>query len=88
MHGKTGLIVPAGDPRALAEAVTRLLREPEWARQMARTGRRWVEERFSEQRQVRLTEELYLEAWDARGRRGRRDSSADAGEQPPAALAS
>ena len=88
VHGKTGLIVPAGDPRALAEAVTRLLREPEWARQMARTGRRWVEERFSEQRQVRLTEELYLEAWDARGRRGRRDSSADAGEQPPAALAS
>jgi glycosyltransferase involved in cell wall biosynthesis len=88
VHGKTGLTVPAGDPRALAEAVTRLLREPEWARQLAIAGRRWVEERFSEQRQVRLTEKLYLEAWDSRRRKGGRDSSASAAEQPPAALAS
>jgi len=88
VHGKTGLTVPAGDPRALAEAVTRLLREPEWARQMARAGRRWVEERFSEQRQVRLTEELYLAAWEARRRKGLRDSPASAVERPPAALAS
>jgi glycosyltransferase involved in cell wall biosynthesis len=88
VHGKTGLTVPAGEPRALAEAVTRLLREPEWARQLAIAGRRWVEERFSEQRQVRLTEKLYLEAWDSRRRKVGRDSSASAAEQPPAALAS
>jgi len=88
VHGKTGLTVPAGDPYALAEAVTRQLREPAWARQLALAGRRWVEERFSEQRQVRLTEELYLEEWDARRGRGRRDSSAEAAEQPPTALAS
>ena len=87
VHGQTGLTVPAGDPQALAEAIIRLLREPEWARRLAMAGRRWVEERFSAQRQVRLTEELYLEAWSA-GRRTGRDTSAGAAEPPPAALAS
>jgi glycosyltransferase involved in cell wall biosynthesis len=88
VDGQTGLTVPAGDPAALAEAITRLLRQPEWARHLALAGRRWVEDRFSAQRQVRLTEELYLAAWEARRRRDRRDPSAAAAEPPPAALAS
>jgi L-malate glycosyltransferase len=88
VDGQTGLTVAAGDPRALAEAITCLLREPQRARQLGRAGRHWVEQRFSQQRQVRLTEELYLEAWHARRRKGRRDSSAGAAEQPPAELAS
>jgi glycosyltransferase involved in cell wall biosynthesis len=88
VHGQTGLTVPAGDPTALAEAITRLLRQPEWARRLALAGRRWVEDRFSAQRQVRLTEELYVEAWESRRRKDRRDPSAGVAEPPPAALAS
>jgi glycosyltransferase involved in cell wall biosynthesis len=88
VDGQTGLTVPAGDAPALAEAIARLLREPEWAGRLALAGRRWVEGRFSAQRQVRLTEELYLEAWEARRRKDRRDPSAGAAEPPPAALAS
>jgi len=88
VDGQTGLTVPPGDPVALAAAIARLLRQPEWARRLALAGRRWVEDRFSAQRQVRLTEELYLAAWEARRRRDRRDPSAAAAEPPPAALAS
>jgi glycosyltransferase involved in cell wall biosynthesis len=88
VHEQTGLTVPAGDPPALAEAIVRLLRRPGWARRLAWAGRRRVEQRFSAQRQVRLTEELYLEAWDAGQRKGRRDPSAGVAEPPRAALAS
>jgi glycosyltransferase involved in cell wall biosynthesis len=88
VDGHTGLTVPAGDPHALAGAIIRLLREPERARQLALAGRRWVEDRFSQERQVRRTEELYLDAWHTRRRKGLRDSSGSATEQTPAALAS
>ena len=88
VDGQTGLTVPAGDPAALANAIIRLLRQPEWAGRLALAGRRWVEDRFSAQRQVRLTEQLYAEAWEARRRKDRRDPSASTAEPPPAALAS
>jgi glycosyltransferase involved in cell wall biosynthesis len=88
VHEKTGLTVSAGDPIALAEAIIRLLRQPEWARRLALAGQRWVEERFDAQRQVRLTENLYAEAWEARGGKDRRPRSTGATEPPPAALAS
>jgi glycosyltransferase involved in cell wall biosynthesis len=41
--GVTGLTVPAGDPPAMAKAVTTLLEDPEAARRMARRARREVE---------------------------------------------
>lgn len=41
-----GLLVPPGDPRALAEAIVRVRRNPEFARAIGKRGRAVVEERF------------------------------------------
>jgi glycosyltransferase involved in cell wall biosynthesis len=59
VDGQTGLTVPPGDRGALAAAICRLLRDPLLARRLGQAGRRWVEERFAEERQVRMTERLY-----------------------------
>jgi glycosyltransferase involved in cell wall biosynthesis len=64
VDGQTGLTVPAGDVASLAGAISRLLREPLLARRLGQAGRRWVEERFDEERQVRMTERLYSGAFE------------------------
>jgi glycosyltransferase involved in cell wall biosynthesis len=45
--GETGLLVPAGDPHALADAVAALHARPDAARAMASRGRRHIERRFA-----------------------------------------
>ena len=65
VHEQTGLTVPPGDADALARAIARLLREPLLARRMGQAGRRRVEERFDEEKQVRRTEQLYCGAFKA-----------------------
>jgi len=71
LDGKTGLLVPPGEPNPLSAAICRLLGSPELARNLGRAGRRFVETHFSHQRQVQETEALYLDAWHRlRGRRG------------------
>ena len=59
IDGKTGLTVPPGDPQLLAEAICRLLRDPELRAHMGRAGREWVVKGFSRAQQVERTEELY-----------------------------
>ena len=79
LDGKTGLTVPAGDPAALAAAISRMLAAPELVRTLGRAGRRFVLEHFSRQRQVHQTEALYLDAWHrSRRRRGVAESAAPA----------
>ncbi len=77
LDGKTGLTVPAGDPAALAAAISRMLAAPELVRTLGRAGRRFALEHFSGQRQVQQTEALYLDAWHrSRGHRGAAESAA------------
>jgi glycosyltransferase involved in cell wall biosynthesis len=44
LHGETGLLVPWGDPHALAEALARLLGDARLREQMGEAGRRWAAE--------------------------------------------
>jgi len=52
--GVTGLLVPPGDAKALAEEIARLLRDEPLRRRLGLAGRRFVEQRFSETRVNRL----------------------------------
>lgn len=46
-HGETGLLVPPEDPKALAQALLNVLRDPVRARAMGEAGRRRALERFT-----------------------------------------
>jgi len=61
VDGVTGLLVPPRDPDALAQAITRLLQDPDLRRKMGRAGRERVERCFSVERMVQQTEALYEE---------------------------
>ena len=58
-HEAQGLLVPPRDPEALAQAVLRLLADPEWARELGLAGRRRVVEGFSTRAKVERLEGLY-----------------------------
>ena len=59
LHGETGLVVPEHDPPALADALERLLSDPELARRVGDQGRRHVEQSFSLERSVELLRSLF-----------------------------
>lgn len=61
-HGRTGLIVPQRDPRALAAAMRRLICEPDEASRLAHAARREVEARFHLGRNVAELRTLFAEA--------------------------
>ena len=57
--GETGLLVPPGDPVALAEAIITLLRDPARAAAMGKAGRSRVEQELRLDAMVARTEALY-----------------------------
>lgn len=63
IDGETGILVPPGDPPAMARAINKLVGNPELRRKLALRGRDWVLERFTIQRQVEKTASLYLREW-------------------------
>ena len=58
-HGRSGLVVSPADSAALAEAILKLLQDPDLARRLGAAARAKVDEEFSVSRMVRQTEELY-----------------------------
>ncbi len=58
VQGETGLLVPPGDPVALAAAIEKLLANPEMAQTFGRAGRERIEQRFAEGVMVRRLEVL------------------------------
>ena len=67
-HGRTGWLVPAKNPAALADAIAQMLSAPrETVATMGRRGRAAVVERFSAHAMVRQMEDLYTHLLQTRG---------------------
>lgn len=65
--GISGLLVPAGDPRALADAIERLLDDARLRQQLGQEGRRRIVDHFSWRETAMRTLALYQEVRDRRG---------------------
>lgn len=61
IHEETGLVVPKDDPRALADAIVRLLRDRELAARLGRNGRAHMLSRFTLAHTVAATEALFAQ---------------------------
>jgi len=58
-HEKEGLLVPAGDPAALGDALLELLQDPAHARRLGEAGRQRADSEFSHATMVRRIEAVY-----------------------------
>jgi glycosyltransferase involved in cell wall biosynthesis len=61
-QGRAGIVLPPRDPGALADAIGRLLSDPEERRRLGRAARRRVEECFDQGRLVERLADLYRAA--------------------------
>lgn len=61
VDGASGILVPPGDPEALAAAVSKLVSDKNLAREMGSSARRAIKEKFSLDSAVREYEEAYLD---------------------------
>jgi glycosyltransferase involved in cell wall biosynthesis len=65
--GENGLLVPAGDSRALAEALHRVLSRPQWAGELGANAMRSISTDYGVEAMVQAVEALYREASIAHG---------------------
>jgi glycosyltransferase involved in cell wall biosynthesis len=73
--GETGLVVPSGDPAALAGALVELARDPGLTAALGAAGRERALSAFSQERCTEQIEALYLAALETGARRRSRTSS-------------
>lgn len=67
VDGVTGILVPPGDPAALAGGLLRIWRDPELGARLGEAGRRRVESYFDVRRMVTEYQLLYLDVLRRRG---------------------
>jgi glycosyltransferase involved in cell wall biosynthesis len=80
-HGKTGLLVSAKNPEALAEAILTLYHDRRLAARLAEEGRRQVRGKFSAQATAARTVEVYLTLAARKGLR--LETGREPGSSPP-----
>jgi len=68
INKSTGLLVPTGDPVALAEAIDRMLTDSELARGCAARGRELVLELCTQEKRAARVEKIYLELLSSAGK--------------------
>lgn len=73
--GRTGLLVPPADPRLIADALNRVLRDRAMAREMGLAGRRRVDEHFSWTSIAAKTRRMYEELLREKGNRRLADAA-------------
>jgi len=76
VEGETGYIVPSGDDRMMAERIVQVLANDETARMMGNRGKSLVAEKFSKDKHLQNTLELYAELLTGH------DSSVSSGARP------
>ena len=59
LDGRTGYLVPPDEPRALSEAVSKLIENEGLRNEIGGEARRYCEEHFSMDGMIRKTEEFY-----------------------------
>jgi glycosyltransferase involved in cell wall biosynthesis len=64
----TGMVIPPGIPKAITEAVVGLLRDVEKRKRFGEAGRKWVMERYTRERVLRLAVEFYQELVRVQGK--------------------
>lgn len=69
VNGETGIIVPPGDEKALANAISFLASDPACARRMGENGARRVRERFTVETHASQMEALLLQSIPAKARK-------------------
>lgn len=85
-HGDTGLLVPPGQPQALAAALLETVRDPAAARARAERAAQDYVRRFRSERMVARYEELYADCLRRRGRRVAGRGRARRSRPPPRVL--
>ena len=61
VHGKTGFVVPQGDPECMAQAMLDVLSNEDTRKLMGQAGRLRIEQEFSFQQRLNRIEDLYCQ---------------------------
>ncbi len=70
IDGKTGILVPSGDDKKLAEAILTMIMDPEKRKEFGTHGREFIRERFTKERLIADIEKLYNDIMNAKHKGG------------------